>query len=71
MKAIALFVLLNIVAIQVYAQDNFSWPNNAKAGICLTYDDGLDCHLDTARVDLNRYNLKGSFYCSGKSKSII
>jgi len=25
-----------------------TWPNGAKAAICLTYDDGLDCHLDVA-----------------------
>jgi len=70
MKTFALIILLNISAIQIFAQENFSWPNNAKAGVCLTYDDGLDCHLDTARVDLNQYNLKGSFYCPGKSESL-
>jgi sialate O-acetylesterase len=71
MKTIVLITLLNILAIQIFAQDNFSWPNNAKAGVCLTYDDGLDCHLDSARVNLNQYNLKGSFYCTGKSKSLL
>jgi hypothetical protein len=70
-KTFAFITLLHIFAIQIFAQDTFPWPNNAKAGVCLTYDDGLDCHLDTAHVDLNRYNLKGSFYCTGKSKSLI
>ncbi len=71
MKTITLIILLTIFAIPIFAQDNFSWPNNTKAAVCLTYDDGLDCHLDTARVDLNQYNLKGSFYCPGKSESLF
>ena len=71
MKTIAFITLVNILAIQILAQDNFTWPNNARAAVCLTYDDGLDCHLDTARVDLNQYNLKGSFYCPGKSESLF
>ena len=71
MKSIAVIILFYVFAIQICAQDNFFWPNNAEAGVCLTYDDGLDCHLDTARVDLNHYNLKGSFYCPGKSKSLL
>ena len=70
LNSFALFILLNILAIQLIAQDNFYWPNNVKAGVCLTYDDGLDCHLDTASVDLNRYGLKGTFYCPGNQKSL-
>jgi hypothetical protein len=26
----------------------FTWPGGAKAAVCFTYDDGLDCHLDVA-----------------------
>jgi len=70
MRTATLFILLSNFAIQLIAQDDFYWPDHARAAVCLTYDDGLDCHLDTARVDLNRYGLKGSFYCPGKSKSL-
>ena len=70
MKTFAIVILLQILTIQVFSQDTFLWPNKANAAVCLTYDDGLDCHLDTALVDLNHYNLKGSFYCPGKSKSL-
>jgi len=28
--------------------DGFPWPNDAKAAVVLTYDDGMDTHLDNA-----------------------
>jgi sialate O-acetylesterase len=56
-----------------FSQSNtssFKWPENYKAAVCLTYDDGLDCHLDTAVPALDAFNLKGSFYCTGFSTSL-
>ena len=70
MKTFVFLFLFNIFAMQIHAQDNFFWPHHVKAAVCLTYDDGLDCHLDTARVDLNQQHLKGTFYCPGKSNSL-
>lgn len=49
---------------------NFKWPGNYKAAVCLTYDDGLDCHLDVAIPELDAFNMKGSFYCTGFSSSL-
>jgi sialate O-acetylesterase len=46
------------------------WPNGAKAAICLTYDDGLDCHLDYAIPELDSAGLKGTFFCTGNSTSL-
>ena len=48
----------------------FKWPESYKAAVCLTYDDGLDCHLDIAVPALNSFNLKGTFYCTGYSTSL-
>jgi len=45
----------------------FSWPEGIQCAVCLTYDDGLDSHLDTAIPELNKYNFKGTFYVTGKS----
>jgi len=43
------------------------WPNGAKAAVCLTYDDGLDGHLDVAIPQLDAAGLKGTFFCTGSS----
>lgn len=51
---------------QCFAQsDVFSWPDGAKAAVCLTYDDGIDSQLDIAIPDLDRENLRGTFYIEG------
>ena len=51
--------------------DSMLWPDNAQAAVCLTYDDGLDCHLDVVLPDLEKYGFKGSFYVSGTSLSLF
>ncbi len=50
--------------------DGFRWPGGARAAVCLTYDDGLDGHLDVAAPDLDAVGLRGTFYCSGQSDSL-
>ena len=72
-KSIYLFVLLILWSLSGVAQNkssNFKWPDGHRAAVCLTYDDGLDCHLDVAIPALDTYNLKGSFYCTGFSTSL-
>lgn len=73
MKTFTLFtliMLLNCFSDQIVAQDDFIWPDNAEAAVCLTYDDGNDNHLDIVRPDLNHYNFKGTFFCPGISGSL-
>ena len=48
----------------------FKWPGKYEVAVCLTYDDGLDSHLDFAAPALDMFNLKGSFYCTGNSRSL-
>jgi hypothetical protein len=48
----------------------FSWPNGAKAAVVLTYDDGMDTHLDHAAPDLDAAGLKGTFFVPGHSESL-
>lgn len=48
----------------------FKWPGEAKAAVCFTYDDGLDCHLDVAVPQLDEFGFKGTFYCTGNSQSL-
>lgn len=52
------------------SQERFKWPEKYKSAVCLTYDDGLDGHLDVAIPALDSFNLKGTFYCTGYSTSL-
>lgn len=40
----------------------FQWKNGAKAAVCLTYDDGMQTHIDNAIPQLNEAGLKGTFF---------
>jgi len=48
----------------------FVWPNGARAAVCLTYDDGIDGHVDIVAPDLEAVDLRGSFYVPGGSESL-
>ena len=62
-----LFLLLSIPSI---SEAQFKWPNGAKAAVCLTYDDALDCQLNYAIPELDSAGLKGTFFCTGNSTSL-
>lgn len=67
-------VLLMLGAQGMQAQESeapgFAWPEGKKAAVCLTYDDGLDCHLDVAAPALERHGFRGTFYVTGNSSSL-
>ncbi len=46
------------------------WPGGAACAVSLTYDDGLDVHLDHAMPDLEQAHLRGTFYVPGHSESL-
>jgi peptidoglycan-N-acetylglucosamine deacetylase len=48
----------------------FVWPHGAKAAICLTYDDALDCQLDIAIPQLDSAGVNATFFCTGNSSSL-
>ena len=68
----SLILLLDLNGL--HAQENqsltFAWPEEKKAAVCLTYDDGLDCHLDVAAPALERHGFRGTFYVTGNSASL-
>ncbi|APQ15931.1 polysaccharide deacetylase family protein [Maribacter hydrothermalis] len=74
MKKIVIYVLVVLVNIGfTYAQDlqkEFKWPENKKAAVCLTFDDGQDSHLDNAIPILDSFNIKATFYCPGNTTSL-
>jgi len=74
MKKHSIALLILIVSTSLVLAQNeriaFKWPGNYQAAVCLTYDDGLDSHLDVAVPDLDAHDLKGTFYCTGFSTSL-
>ncbi len=67
-KLVLLFAVLFLFSWT--AKSQFHWPNGAKAAVCFTYDDGLDCHLDVAIPQLDESGMKGTFFCTGNSASL-
>jgi peptidoglycan/xylan/chitin deacetylase (PgdA/CDA1 family) len=63
-------MIILICGTRLNAQRGFSWPGEAVAAVCLTYDDGLDCHLDVAAPALERHGFRGTFYVTGNSSSL-
>jgi sialate O-acetylesterase len=74
MKALfTIFILVLMLSAQGVGQNDapsFKWPGKYRAAVCLTYDDGLDCHLDLAAPALDLFGMKGTFYCTGSSPSL-
>jgi len=52
------------------AATDFQWPQGYGSAVVLTYDDGLDCHLDVAVPALDNYGFHGTFFCTGNSQSL-
>ena len=69
-RALPCSLILLIPGIGLKAQNAFSWPGDAVAAVCLTYDDGLDCHVDIAAPALERHGFRGTFYVTGTSSSL-
>lgn len=57
-----LTVILIVLLTQNLHSQIKKWKNNAKAVICLTYDDGMETHLSNAIPQLNDVGLKGTFF---------
>ena len=70
LASLILLLGLNGVQAQEKHSESFAWPEGKKAAVCLTYDDGLDCHLDVAAPALERHGFRGTFYVTGNSASL-
>ncbi len=66
---ILLFVLAQTTVFSQKSTD-FTFPNGAKAAICLTYDDGLSSHVNTVGPALDKYGLKGTFFVTVGATSV-
>lgn len=50
-------------------ENRIEWPDTAQAAVILTYDDGIDTHLDVAIPDLEANGLKGTFFVTASNDS--
>ncbi|MTI41547.1 polysaccharide deacetylase family protein [Fulvivirga lutimaris] len=69
-QLILLFSILFQTSACGQTKSELTWPNGAKAAICLTYDDGLSNHVNTVGPMLKKYNFKATFYPTLASSSI-
>ncbi len=49
------------------AQGALQWPTGSSGAISVSYDDGLDCHLDLATPALEQRGMAGTFYVTMKN----
>ena len=52
----------NLIKSKIIAQKSFFWPNGKKLAVSLTYDDGLEEHINLVAPLLSQVGLKGTFY---------
>jgi peptidoglycan/xylan/chitin deacetylase (PgdA/CDA1 family) len=50
--------------------NNFTWPKHYKAAVSLSYDDGLYSQIHNAIPELDKHNLKASFYLTLASPAV-
>jgi peptidoglycan-N-acetylglucosamine deacetylase len=65
---IMILILLFFLGINIYAQNYTKW-NGKKCAVAITYDDGLNVHLDNVIPLLDSLGLKATFYIPGFFKS--
>jgi peptidoglycan/xylan/chitin deacetylase (PgdA/CDA1 family) len=70
MSLVVALVLACGLAAAEYAPPGFAWPGGARAAVVLSYDDGIDAHLDRAAPDLDAAGLRGTFFVTGHSPSL-
>ena len=59
-----------LLAAPALAESRTAWPEGHQAAVLLTYDDAIAVSdLDVAVPQLNRVNLKGTFFLMGKAMS--
>ncbi|MGV8137493.1 MAG: polysaccharide deacetylase family protein [Mangrovibacterium sp.] len=62
---VPLFALSLLVVSGFQTTARIKWPDGKKAAIVLTYDDGLDSHLNIAVPQLDTFGFKGTFFLYG------
>jgi sialate O-acetylesterase len=63
-----LLFIYSCLAVNCQISD-FKWPGDARAAVCLSYDDAIMTHLDIVIPDLDAAGLRGTFYIMGSNLS--
>ena len=63
-----LLVIFFLTALFVNGQQ--TWKDGKTSVVCLTYDDAMDSQLDHAIPQLDKYDMKGTFYLKGSSPAL-
>lgn len=66
MRNFLIVTLIIAMCTPVFAQNTTNW-NGKQFAVALTYDDGLNVHLDNVIPALDKYDLKGTFYIPAQS----
>lgn len=66
-KSLGLVLIIFLFGLNSFAQNLSLW-NGKKCAVVLTYDDGLNVHLDNAISVLDSLGLKGTFYIPANSQ---
>ncbi len=67
---VILLIMIFLSISTIYAQTQQRMWNGKQYAVTLTYDDGLDVHLDNVVPVLDTLNFKATFYVPGKSESL-
>jgi len=67
MKPVLPLIVLLLSVVAAAANPPFTWPHGEHAAIVLTYDDAVPSDLTVAIPQLDRANLKGTFFLMGKA----
>jgi len=62
-----LALLFSVSGISQTQNKEFTWPEGHKLAVSLSYDDALNSQLDHAIPELDKHNLKASFYVTPNS----
>ena len=71
MPRTAIFLLGILAFAPTHAADAFRWPSGTRAAVSLAYDDAVASQLDQALPVLDHHGLKGSFYLTLSSETLI
>ena len=70
MKPVLPLIVLLFSAVAAAVDPPFTWPHGEHAAIVLTYDDAVPSDLTVAIPQLDRANLKGTFFLMGRQMRV-
>ncbi|MBN2425704.1 MAG: polysaccharide deacetylase family protein [Calditrichaceae bacterium] len=66
---ILFFIIIPVIGLNAQEKEKMVW-NNHQCAVALTYDDGLNVHLDKVIPVLDSLEFRGTFYLPGNSAAL-